>query len=422
MLKIGLSGGIGSGKSTVAAAFEELGALVVDSDKIAREVVEPGTPGLAALVDAFGDGVLAADGTLDRPNLAARVFGDEEARAKLNAITHPLVAARSHELMAAAPAEQVVVRDIPLLVELGLAPFFHLAIIVDAPLDERLRRLTEVRGMSREDALARIGAQASDGQRRAAADIWLDNSGSPEELRARVRRLWTERIEPFNENVFDGTYSPLHGGYVLAKPDPAWPADAERLANRIKAAAGAKALRVDHIGSTAVPGLAAKDVVDLQLTVDSLETADDLAGALAGAGFIRVVNIDHDDEHMDTGRLGEGAAAGPDQDTGRWRKRLYVSADPDRPANLHVRVDGWPNQRFALLFRDWLRADTAVADEYTRVKHLAEERARETENPADGYYEVKEPWFAAAYPRALAWAERADWLGAPPTGPASGGA
>lgn len=415
MLKIGLSGGIGSGKSTVAAAFEELGALVVDSDKIAREVVEPGTPGLAALVEAFGDGILAPDGALDRPKLAAKVFGaqsqgDGEARAKLNAITHPLVAARSQELMAAAPAEQVVIRDLPLLVELGLAPFFHLAIIVDAPLEERLRRLTEVRGMSREDALARIGAQASDEQRRAAADIWLDNSGSPEELRERVRGLWAQRVEPFNENILDRTCSPSRGGYVLAEPDPTWPVQAERLVNRVKAAAGGKALRVDHIGSTAVPGLVAKDVVDLQLTADSLETADDLADDLAGAGFLLVANIDHDNGHAAPGE--DGGGFGPDHDRGRWRKRFYVSADPARPANLHVRVDGWPNQRFALAFRDWLRANPSVAAEYARVKRRAEERARETENPADGYYEVKEPWFASAYPRALAWAERSGWSGA----------
>ncbi|ADG97145.1 dephospho-CoA kinase [Segniliparus rotundus DSM 44985] len=405
MLKIGLSGGIGSGKSTVAAVFAELGALIVDSDKIAREVVEPGTPGLAQLVEAFGAEILAEDGTLDRPKLAAKVFGDDEARAQLNAITHPLVAARSQELVEAAPPEQVVVRDIPLLVELGLAPFFSLAVIVEAPPEERLRRLTEARGMSEEDALARIRSQASDDARRAAADIVLDNSGSPEDLRARVRELWAERIAPFHEHVLARTPPPAPEAYVLAEPDPTWQAQAARLIARVSVAAGGKAVRADHIGSTAVPGLAAKNVIDLQLTVASLQDADELVEPLAAIGFIPVPGVDHDNPH--------GAAASADQDMSRWRKRFCVSADPGRPANLHLRVDGWPNQRFALLFRDWLRAAPAVADEYLAVKQRAAARARETDNPADGDDQVKEPWFATAYPRAVRWAQETGWSPAP---------
>jgi dephospho-CoA kinase len=411
MLKIGLSGGIGSGKSTVAAVFAELGALIVDSDKIAREVVEPGTPGLAQLVEAFGAEILAEDGTLDRPKLAAKVFGDDEARKQLNAITHPLVAARSQELMEAAPPEQVVVRDIPLLVELGLAPFFHLAVIVDAPPEERLRRLTETRGMSREDALARIRSQASDDARRAAADILLDNSGPPDDLRGKVRELWAERIEPFHQNMLARTRPPQLDSYILAKPDPTWQAQAERLIARVANAAGGKAIRVDHIGSTAVPGLAAKNVIDLQLTVASLQDADEIVEPLADAGFIPVPDIDHDNAHI--GTWGEGAAANSDQDASRWRKRFCVSADPGRPANLHLRVDGWPNQRFALLFRDWLRAAPAVADEYLVVKQRAAARARETEHPADGYYQVKEPWFATASARAAQWAQETGWSPSP---------
>ncbi|EFV14809.2 hypothetical protein HMPREF9336_00332 [Segniliparus rugosus ATCC BAA-974] len=302
--------------------------------------------------------------------------------------------------MAAAPPEQIVVRDIPLLVELHLAPFFHLAVVVDAPIEERLRRLTEARGMNREDALARIDAQASDEQRRAAADIWLDNSGSPEELRDRARRLWAERLEPFNAGLLTGER--LAGpAYELVPHNPAWPVQAERLINRIRVAAGEKAIRVDHIGSTSVPGLIAKDVIDLQLTVASLEVADELAAPLANAGFVRLDHIDHDDP--------QGAALASGEAPDQWRKRFHTSADPGRQANLHLRVEGWPNQRFALLFRDWLRGNPAVADEYARLKQRAEARARETDDPADGYYEVKEPWFAAAYPRALAWAERTGW-------------
>ena len=191
MLRIGLTGGIGSGKSTVAARLAELGAVVIDSDRLAREVVAVGSPGLARVVERFGPSVLAADGSLDRPRLGGLVFSDPAALADLNAIVHPLVRARSDTLSAQAAANGVaaVVHDIPLLVENKLAAGFDTVIVVEAPLELRLRRLAG-RGLDEETARARMAAQASDEQRRAVADIVLDNSGSVAELTAQVDAAW----------------------------------------------------------------------------------------------------------------------------------------------------------------------------------------------------------------------------------------
>jgi dephospho-CoA kinase len=196
MLTVGLTGGIGSGKSTASAELARLGAVVIDADQLARAVVAPGTPGLAAVVAEFGDGVLAPDGSLDRAVLAARVFGDPAALARLGAITHPLVAEESRRLQAAAPEDAVVVHDVPLIVENGLADRYDLVVVVGADEDTRVQRLTAHRGMSEEDARARIVSQADDAARRAVADVWLDNSGTPEELRDAVGRLWRERLVP----------------------------------------------------------------------------------------------------------------------------------------------------------------------------------------------------------------------------------
>jgi dephospho-CoA kinase len=193
VLRIGLTGGIGSGKSTVSALLAAHGAVVIDSDRIAREVVEPGTPGLAAVARAFGDGVLAPDGSLDRPALAAVVFADPEARRRLDGIVHPLVRARAAELAAAVPPDAVVVHDVPLLVESGQAGGYDLVLVVEADLETRVVRLV-ARGLTEDDARARIAAQATDAQRRAVADVVLDNGGTPEELAAQVDRFWAERV------------------------------------------------------------------------------------------------------------------------------------------------------------------------------------------------------------------------------------
>jgi dephospho-CoA kinase len=195
VLRIGLTGGIGSGKSTVSRLLAERGAVIVDADAIAREVVEPGTPGLAAVVEAFGAGVLAADGSLNRPGLAAVVFADPEARRTLDAIVHPLVRARAIEIAAAAPPDAVVVNDVPLLAETGQASSYDVVLVVETDSGTRIARLVQ-RGLTAEDARARIAVQATDEQRRAIADVVLDNSGTPEQLAAQVDRFWTERVAP----------------------------------------------------------------------------------------------------------------------------------------------------------------------------------------------------------------------------------
>ncbi|MFJ8945952.1 dephospho-CoA kinase [Streptomyces sp. NPDC102395] len=192
MLKVGLTGGIGAGKSEVSRLLVECGAVLIDADRIAREVVAPGTPGLAAIVETFGEGVLAADGSLDRPRLGSLVFADPDKLAALNAVVHPLVGARSAELEAAAPEDAVVVHDVPLLTENGLAPFYDVVVVVDAALETRLDRLVRLRGMTEDDARARMAAQATREQRREIADVVIDNDVPLAELRARVKDVWAD--------------------------------------------------------------------------------------------------------------------------------------------------------------------------------------------------------------------------------------
>lgn len=196
MLKVGLTGGIGSGKSAVSAELAGYGAVVVDADAIAREVVEPGTPGLAAVVGEFGARVLAPDGSLDRARLGEIVFADEARLARLNAIVHPLVGERSAELMELARERgaPVLVYDVPLLVENGLEPLYDVVVVVDTPDEERVRRVVRTRGMDPEQVRARIRAQADRETRLAAADLVVDNSGTREQLTERVARLWDELL------------------------------------------------------------------------------------------------------------------------------------------------------------------------------------------------------------------------------------
>lgn len=188
---VGLTGGIGAGKSEVARLLAELGAVVIDSDRIAREVVAPGTPGLAAVVAEFGESVLLPDGSLDRPGLGRIVFGAPERLAALNTIVHPLVGARAAELTAAAGEDAVLVNDVPLLVENDLAGLYDLVVVVDAAPETQLDRLVRLRGMPEADARARMAAQASREQRLAVADVVIDNDGPLEALEPQVRSLWS---------------------------------------------------------------------------------------------------------------------------------------------------------------------------------------------------------------------------------------
>jgi len=196
MLRVGLTGGIGSGKSAVSARLAALGAVVLDGDTAARAVVEPGTPGLARIVDAFGPGMLTPDGTLDRPKLAAIVFSDDAAREKLNAITHPLIQAYLHAAEVAAVAaggpDTIVVHDIPLLAEGQRAEVFNIVVVVDVPAEVQVERLTSQRGMTEEQARARMAAQATREQRLAIADLVIDNAGTLADLDRRVAEVWSD--------------------------------------------------------------------------------------------------------------------------------------------------------------------------------------------------------------------------------------
>jgi dephospho-CoA kinase len=385
VLRIGLTGGIGAGKSTVSSTFSDLGGIVVDGDVIAREVVEPGTEGLSKLVDAFGDGILQPDGALNRPALAAVAFSDEDTLKTLNGIVHPLVAHRRSELIEAAGTDAIIVEDIPLLVESQMAPMFPLVIIVNADPDLRVARLIEYRGFTEADARARIAAQATEEQRRAVADVWLDNSGSSGELVEKARELWHQRILPFAHNLRAGT--PAHRDYAVVAYDPTWPEQAQRIIARLNTACGHRALRIDHIGSTAVPGMDGKDVIDIQITVAVPELADELTAPLLAAGYPRVPTITADTPHS--------------ADTALWHKRFHASADPGRPTNVHVRVNGRPNQEFALLFVDWLEANPGAQADYLAAKRAALATA--------DYAQAKEPWFLDNYRRAQVWADSTGW-------------
>ncbi|HNP58008.1 MAG TPA: dephospho-CoA kinase [Gordonia sp. (in: high G+C Gram-positive bacteria)] len=298
MIRVGLTGGMGAGKSTVARTFVERGAYLIDADKIARDVVAVGTPGLAALEEAFGSDVIGADGELDRAALAAKAFVDDESRGKLNAITHPRIGARTAELLDAAPADAIVVQDIPLLVENHTAPFFHHVIVVDADVELRVHRLVNSRGLDEADARARIAAQATNEQRHAVADAWLANHGSEAELAEQAIDLWAQRLVPYEANVRAGL--PATARPELVERDPNPESLPTRLTNRLWAVAGDKATAVTVTGS--------EPVTSLQITARDAEAAAALPELLRAGGF-------------------------PADESG-----TFASADPGRPAIVRVVV------------------------------------------------------------------------------------
>ena len=390
MLRVGLTGGIGAGKSTVARRLVSLGAVLVDADRIAREVVEPGTQGFGAVVAEFGRTVVADDGSLDRPALGRIVFGDESRRQALNAIVHPLVGQRRAELVAQAPPHAVVVEDVPLLVENDLGPSYHLVLVVHAPAEDRVRRLVGDRGMDADDAWSRIRSQADDDARRAAADVWLDNSGERDELLGAVDVTWHERLVPFEANLRARRPAERPQHAVIVPADPEWPVKAGRSLARARAVAGARLARADHIGSTSVSGLAAKDVIDLQLVVDDLASAGRVADGLLGAGLVRR-----------EGRWWDNAVDGTTHD-----KAFAMNADPGLHVNCHVRPVTSPTWREALLLRDYLRATPAAVDDYARLKVALAAVPHES---VDEYADRKTPWMRATLAAAESWAGRTGW-------------
>jgi dephospho-CoA kinase len=304
-LRIGLTGGIGAGKSTVAALLAEKGAAIVDADAVAREVVEPGEPALQALVREFGPQVVDDDGALDRQALAAAAFVSAERTAALNAIMHPAIAARTQERFAALAASPVVVHDVPLLVEKRMGAAYHLCVLVDVPAPLRLDRLVRSRGLDREDAQRRIAQQADDAQRYEECDAVLDNAGEPAALRRAFDALWTERIEPFALALDSGRAQPAAEG---PEGEPTTEAEAAvrahapaRLRRRLEhclAAAGAGAETLSAV--TAEP-------LGFRLETEGLGGAEAVEGALRGGGWLAA-------------------------DRG-----LRVFADPVQPGRLHLR-------------------------------------------------------------------------------------
>lgn len=400
MLRIGLTGGIGAGKSTVSRELARLGAVVVDADLIAREVVAAGSPGLRDIATRFGDGVLAADGSLNRPALGAIVFGDANARRELEAITHPLIQQRTRELFEQAPPEAVLVHDVPLLVELGMGAAYHLVVIVDASEETRLARLVGDRGMTQAEARARIDAQASHAQREAAADVWLHNHGTTEDLQAQVDALWRDRLAAYNSNLLDRRRVRRARPVQIVQPRDEWAAQGERAVARIRhqldqAGFGERAPSVEHIGSTSVPGLPAKDVIDLQVEIDDLALAQTppFERAMLAAGLI------YDGERHD-----DPQAWAPDP--GQWSKVSYGGCDPAVVYHVHVRASGSPGAVIAPLFRDWLRAHPADRDDYAAMKLAAAERFPGGEPVGSDYTAAKSPWFASAFERAREWHAR----------------
>lgn len=403
MLHIGLTGAIGSGKSTIAGMLGQCGAQVIDADAVAREVVEPGTDGLQQVQAEFGAQILTDKGELDRKALAQIAFADSAARRRLNDIMHPLVRAETGRRVAALASDAVVIHDVPLIVENDMAAQYHLVVVVGAGEHTRIRRLLRDRGMTRAEVEARIAAQADDEQRRRVADVWIDNDTDvagdhPSAARRQAERLWRDRAVPYAQNMAAQRPAQRPDGarLVRAAPEPrSWRVQAHALLNRLRRAGGNAVVHAAHVGSTAVPFLAAKDVIDLQLGVADLAAADDLATALAESGFPR---------RADTFAVGGNAAPCAGFATA-WAERSHANADPCRAVNVHIRVAGSPGWRSALLRRDWLGSEMGPRREYERLKSDLTAHGAS----ADAYAAAKQEWFERAAPRMSAWAQHTGW-------------
>ena len=336
VLTVAVTGGIGAGKSTLARRWAERGAVLIDSDRLAREVVAVGTPGLAEVVASFGSGVLAADGALDRAALAAIVFVDQAARRRLEAITHPRIRARFAALRDAAAPDAIVVNDIPLLVDPLVAAGFHLVTGVHAAVEVRVHRLT-ARGLSEPDARARIAAQLPDERRRPLCDIWLDNTDDADVLRSRADRLFDERLVPFRDNllagrpavapVFSDRASVGRAGGLPGGPDPGRSDRVAMLARRVSKAVGEApvtplANETDIDTDTDIVG---SGPIGLTVTAPDLDTATSWSGSLRTGGFPPV-----------TGASAGRADRGDFSPSGTVFR--YGSADPGVTLDLYVRL------------------------------------------------------------------------------------
>lgn len=389
MLLIGVTGGIGSGKSTLAAMLSERGGALIDADALAREVVAPGSDALAEIVANFGPRVLQSDASLDRSALAQIVFSDGAALQVLESITHPRIRSLFEQRLTTLPSDTVVIHEVPLLAEKSLDDQYHLVIGVTVSAAVREERLL-ARGMRRDDIAQRLSYQATDEERAHHCDVLVANDDSLGQLSRAVDRLWFDRIVPFAANLASGTAAARDLEVRLVPSRPDWRESADRLIRRLRRHIGA-AQSITHIGSTAVPGLPAKDIIDLQVSVPDLAEVN--AADFLAAGFAWHPTIDRDTPRPS------------DPDPSAWRKRFFQSCDPGRPVNVHVRQSGSPGERFARLFPAWLAADGAARQEYAALKESLALQGLTTGEYAD----AKEPWLSAHEARMLAWAESAGW-------------
>lgn len=342
MLRIGLTGGIGAGKSTVAGLLADRGAEVIDADAIARDVVAPGEPLLDVLAEAFGDDIIAADGGLDRAALAAVAFADPESTARLGALMHPVIRDRTQERFAASTAE-VVVHDVPLLVENHMEVGYHLSLLVDVPAEVRLERLVATRGMDRTDAETRIARQADDAQRRAACDVIIANTGTVAATEAVVDRLWTERLKPFAANLAAGRPArreaeatgeePAETRSLKAGADEVGShlggrrdGDSERLIAKLRHGTGEEFPIASADASPTGP-------IRLELTVPDASVAEALSPRLSALGFPPVA--EGAAATLPDGGPGSAAGVGA-ADTGAIAR--HANADPGLPVDLTVRI------------------------------------------------------------------------------------
>lgn len=391
LLHIGLTGGIGAGKSTVAAIFAELGAQIIDADKLAHEVLEPGSSALAEIGEVFGSEFINSAGELERGALGAYVFNNPEQLKKLNAIVHPAVAKLTKDRVAELPADAVIVHDVPLIAENDLKANYHLVFVAQCPQQIRMDRLTQERGMSLENARSRIAAQANDEQRRKIADALIPTHGSIETTRAAVEKLWQERVLPMQRNMMQNTRSP-HSPQVRLLPNPpeprSWQVQAQQLMDRIIVVLKDVGLQVgtdftvDHIGSTAIGGIWAKDVLDVQLQVINESAQERISQALIAGGFPGQPAFDY-------AKSGWPAGAG-----NRVPKMFHANADPAREVHIHIRAVDSLAASYALNFVKLHRQSLIQRDRYAQLKA---QLLRTTANRAE-YADRKEAYFDDVWP------------------------
>lgn len=375
MIKIGLSGGIGSGKSTVVKMLSSCGAYIIDSDKLAREVVEPGTPGLHSIVEHFGEKVLAESGELNRNALSAIVFQSDEARKVLNSITHPRIAQRTQQLIEEAPRDSIIVHDTPLLVELNLGVFYDAVIIVWASMETRLHRLQKYRDMPQEEALSRIHAQTSDEIRSQTADVVIDNNSTVEAARAQVYDLFYHYLVPWRDHLIEG--EPLSMPISLVShqgKNPIAPKIIARLWTLLHSVTDSGIVSIEHIGATSMNLSLGQDIIDIHITVTHWNKKDIILSTLKDGGYV-MVKYRHDEEKL--------------------AEYILSSTNPLRKSCIYIHHVDNPCREMYLHSNEFLRLHPQYHQQYiqSKVEGLLSEK----------YSHNKKLFFESLYPQIQQW-------------------